>query len=113
MWLLAGYPKVFASYSQVVGHPPKSAAPVATKSVTPQPSKIAYRMIELKSHRRTHHRAATNGRVTTVASSTRRRPQEGLKFTRVFSQKAIAPFDELEWELRTAEITDDSGKAIF
>ncbi len=42
-----------------------------------------------------------------------RRPAEGLKFARVFSQKAIAPFDEIEWELRTAEITDDSGKAIF
>jgi ribonucleoside-diphosphate reductase alpha chain len=42
-----------------------------------------------------------------------RRPSEGLKFARVFSQKAIAPFDEIEWELRTAEITDDSGKAIF
>src|SRR5215217_782565 len=42
-----------------------------------------------------------------------RRPAEGLKFARVFSQKAIAPFDEIEWDLRTAEITDDSGKAIF
>ncbi len=42
-----------------------------------------------------------------------RRPAEGLKFARVFSQKAIAPFDEIEWELRTAEITDDAGKAIF
>lgn len=68
-------------------------------------------MIELKSNRRTHHRAATNGRVH--VASTRRRHQEGLKFTRVFSQKAVAPFDEIEWELRTAEITDDSGKAIF
>ncbi|MEP6671666.1 MAG: vitamin B12-dependent ribonucleotide reductase [Chthoniobacter sp.] len=68
-------------------------------------------MIELKSNRRSTHRAATNGRGTVAAS--RRRPQEGLKFTRVFSQKSIAPFDELEWEHRTAEITDDSGKAIF
>ncbi len=39
--------------------------------------------------------------------------KEGLKFARVFSQKSIAPFDEIEWEQRTAEITDDSGKAIF
>ncbi|MDB6172586.1 MAG: ribonucleoside-diphosphate reductase, adenosylcobalamin-dependent [Chthoniobacteraceae bacterium] len=37
----------------------------------------------------------------------------GLKFVRVFSQKSVAPFDELQWEQRTAEITDDSGKAIF
>jgi ribonucleoside-diphosphate reductase alpha chain len=62
-------------------------------------------MIKLKSDRRTARRV-------NVADSTRR-PQEGLKFARVFSQKAISPFDEIEWEQRTAEITDDSGKAVF
>ncbi len=69
-------------------------------------------MIQLKPTRRTHHRAASNGRAT-VADSRRRATNEGLKFARVFSQKSIAPFDEIEWEQRTAEITDDSGKAIF
>src|SRR4051794_36648498 len=39
--------------------------------------------------------------------------KNGLKFTRVFSDESVAPFDEIEWEYRTAEITDDSGKAIF
>ena len=63
-------------------------------------------MIQLKPNRRSATRA-------TVADSRRRAKNEGLKFTRVFSQKAIAPFDEIEWEQRTAEITDDSGKAIF
>ncbi len=62
-------------------------------------------MIKLKPTRRTAQSA-------NVADS-RRPSNEGLKFTRVFSQKAIAPFDELEWEQRTAEINDDSGKAIF
>jgi ribonucleoside-diphosphate reductase alpha chain len=62
-------------------------------------------MIKLKSARHTARRV-------NVADSSRR-PQEGLKFARVFSQKAIAPFDEIEWEQRTAEITDDSGKAVF
>ncbi len=63
-------------------------------------------MIKLKNTRRSASR-------TTVADTRRSATTEGLKFTRVFSQKAIAPFDELEWEQRTAEITDDSGKAIF
>lgn len=36
-----------------------------------------------------------------------------LKVERVFSKPGVSPFDEVEWELRTAEITDDSGKAIF
>jgi ribonucleoside-diphosphate reductase alpha chain len=63
-------------------------------------------MIRLKPSRRT-----TSRRVQ--VADRRRRHQEGLKFARVFSQKAIAPFDEIEWEHRTAEITDDSGKTIF
>jgi ribonucleoside-diphosphate reductase alpha chain len=36
-----------------------------------------------------------------------------LRFKRVFSDAIIAPFDQIEWERRTAEITDDSGKVIF
>ncbi|MDX6765410.1 MAG: vitamin B12-dependent ribonucleotide reductase [Candidatus Methylacidiphilales bacterium] len=38
---------------------------------------------------------------------------EGMKFERCFSRAGLHPFDEIEWELRTAEITDDSGKVIF
>jgi len=37
----------------------------------------------------------------------------GLHFKRVFSDATCAPFDEVEWERRTAEITDDGGKIIF
>jgi ribonucleoside-diphosphate reductase alpha chain len=36
-----------------------------------------------------------------------------LRFERVFSDAAVAPFDQIEWERRTAEINDDSGKVIF
>ncbi|MBX6325388.1 MAG: vitamin B12-dependent ribonucleotide reductase, partial [Chthoniobacterales bacterium] len=37
----------------------------------------------------------------------------GLHFERVFSDPAVKPFDQVEWERRTAEITDDSGRVIF
>src|SRR5215470_17036348 len=37
----------------------------------------------------------------------------GLRFERVFSDAGVAPFDQTEWEQRTAEINDDSGKVIF
>jgi ribonucleoside-diphosphate reductase alpha chain len=37
----------------------------------------------------------------------------GLTFEPVFSKPGVHPYDEIEWEKRTAEITDDSGKAIF
>src|SRR5689334_13913234 len=32
---------------------------------------------------------------------------------RIFSDARVRPFDQLEWERRTAEITDDAGKVIF
>src|SRR6266478_5996715 len=37
----------------------------------------------------------------------------GLRFERVFSDGAVNPFEQVEWEHRTAEITDDSGQIIF
>jgi ribonucleoside-diphosphate reductase alpha chain len=42
-----------------------------------------------------------------------KRKNGGLRFERVFSDGAVAPFDQIEWERRTAEINDDSGKVIF
>src|SRR5258708_3536530 len=44
---------------------------------------------------------------------TRRPKSKGLRIQRIFSRKDISPLDEIDWERRTAEITDDSGKAIF
>ena len=37
----------------------------------------------------------------------------GLRFKRMFSDATVSPFDQIEWERRTAEINDDSGKVIF
>jgi ribonucleoside-diphosphate reductase alpha chain len=50
-------------------------------------------------------------RGTTAPAKTKK--MKGLKFTRVFSDENVSPFDQIEWDNRTAEITDDSGKAIF
>src|SRR2546426_7003880 len=40
-------------------------------------------------------------------------PKKSVSVERVFSDAAVNPFDQLEWERRTAEITDDAGKVIF
>ena len=37
----------------------------------------------------------------------------GLTFETCFATPEVSPFDEIEWIHRTAEITDDSGKALF
>jgi ribonucleoside-diphosphate reductase alpha chain len=42
-----------------------------------------------------------------------KKKKTGLRLDRVFSDAAAAPFNQVEWERRTAEITDDSGKVIF
>src|SRR5258706_13295197 len=57
-------------------------------------------------------------RSTPVSSSrdvqtTRRPARKSLRLDRVFSDSKVKPFDQVEWERRTAEITDDAGKVIF
>jgi ribonucleoside-diphosphate reductase alpha chain len=54
-----------------------------------------------KPHGRSHMRRTTG------------KERTGLRFKRVFSDAKCEPFDEVEWDRRTAEITDDSGKIIF
>ena len=39
--------------------------------------------------------------------------QKSLRIERVFSDAQVKPFDQIEWDKRTAEITDDAGKVIF
>src|SRR5262245_41949166 len=37
----------------------------------------------------------------------------GLSFRRLFTKPGVSPYDEIEWELRTAQITDAQGTVIF
>src|SRR6201987_3797607 len=37
----------------------------------------------------------------------------GLQFRRLFTKPGVSPYDEIEWELRTAQITDAQGNVIF
>jgi ribonucleoside-diphosphate reductase alpha chain len=53
------------------------------------------------------------GAAPTKRTTNRRRKDESLKFERVFSDPNCSPFHQAEWEYRSAEITDDSGKVIF
>ncbi len=55
------------------------------------------------------------GRVTSGRLNTRRNgsTRKSLRVDRIFSDAKVKPFDQVEWETRTAEITDDGGKVIF
>ena len=50
---------------------------------------------------------------STAAFPAAPRTQQGLTFTRRFSTEGVSPYDELQWELRTASITDTKGNTIF
>jgi ribonucleoside-diphosphate reductase alpha chain len=53
--------------------------------------------------------ASQNASQTPAANFSR----SGLTFSRRFSKAGISPYDEVQWERRTASITDASGKSIF
>jgi len=49
--------------------------------------------------------------VETPAIPSRKAP--GLSFRRFFTKPGVSPYDELEWDLRLAQITDAQGNVIF
>jgi ribonucleoside-diphosphate reductase alpha chain len=56
------------------------------------------------------------GEPTTTAASvfiTPKKRAPGLTFKRFFTKAGVSPYDELEWELRLAQITDSHGGIIF
>jgi len=57
------------------------------------------------------HRAPATVETPTPAPTTPKAP--GLTFERRFTKPGISPYDEVEWELRTAIITDAQGNPIF
>src|SRR5476651_1465639 len=59
-------------------------------------------------HRRTANVSTARNLKPTKAAAT-----NPLPLKRVFSDAKVKPFDQLEWDKRTAEITDDANKVIF
>src|SRR6478672_3522812 len=50
---------------------------------------------------------------STTPVNTATRKASGLSFRRFFTKAGVSPYDEIEWEKRTALITDAKGNAIF
>src|SRR5712664_4098453 len=50
---------------------------------------------------------------TAVNAATPSKKASGLSFRRFFTKTGVSPYDEIEWEKRTALITDAKGNAIF
>ncbi|HEY6939725.1 MAG TPA: vitamin B12-dependent ribonucleotide reductase, partial [Terriglobales bacterium] len=50
---------------------------------------------------------------TTSVEKINKKKAPGLTFRRYFTKPGVSPYDELEWEKRTAQITDAQGNVIF
>jgi ribonucleoside-diphosphate reductase alpha chain len=51
--------------------------------------------------------------VSTPASTLTKKTAPGLSFRRFFTKLGVSPYDEIEWDLRLAQITDAQGNVIF
>jgi ribonucleoside-diphosphate reductase alpha chain len=66
-------------------------------------------MPEIKTDTKTA--AAPSSVAASPAASKKKAP--GLSFRRLFTKPGVSPYDEVEWDLRTAQITDSHGGVIF
>ncbi|HEX4320244.1 MAG TPA: vitamin B12-dependent ribonucleotide reductase, partial [Acidobacteriaceae bacterium] len=60
-----------------------------------------------------YSQAPTSNATSSTSSAGSSFARGGLTFTRRFSKAGLSPYDEVQWERRTASITDASGKSIF
>ena len=58
-------------------------------------------------------KASTPTAAVTGTPATLNAKAPGLSFRRLFTKPGISPYDEIEWEKRTAQITDAKGNVIF
>src|SRR5436309_136628 len=64
-------------------------------------------------HRRRTAAAAAPATTARGSKAAALSPSKSSHVERIFSSAKVKPFDQLEWERRVAEITDDAGKVIF
>jgi ribonucleoside-diphosphate reductase alpha chain len=79
-----------------------------------KPKELA--MIDAREELSSSAQSKSARRPAAPASARATRPgsaRKGMSIARVFSDAKVKPFDQLEWDQRIAEITDDGGKVIF
>jgi ribonucleoside-diphosphate reductase alpha chain len=62
---------------------------------------------------KTQEDVTRTSRKNASTAARKRKESKGVAVPRVFSQAGANPFDTVEWDRRTAGITDDKGKVIF
>src|SRR3954471_4166364 len=62
---------------------------------------------------KTQAATGTTAKTVPAASIPATKKAPGLQFRRYFTKPGTSPYDQFQWELRTASITDAQGKSIF
>ncbi|HTA22326.1 MAG TPA: vitamin B12-dependent ribonucleotide reductase [Terriglobales bacterium] len=68
-------------------------------------------MAEITEKRASNAAETTAASVNPTTAATKKSP--GLTFRRLFTKLGVSPYDEIEWEFRTAAITDAQGGILF
>src|SRR5581483_7432364 len=55
----------------------------------------------------------TTAKNTPAVSTPSTKKAPGLQFRRYFTKPGTSPYDQFQWQLRTASITDGQGKSSF
>jgi ribonucleoside-diphosphate reductase alpha chain len=61
----------------------------------------------------TTEKTASPSAIPGIAATADIKKAPGLNFRRFFTKPGVSPYDEIEWELRLAQITDAKGNIIF
>jgi ribonucleoside-diphosphate reductase alpha chain len=69
-------------------------------------------MPEVKDKDQTKTQSAA-GATNNVSTTTNKKKAPGLTFRRLFTKPGVSPYNDVEWEFRTASITDAQGNSIF
>jgi ribonucleoside-diphosphate reductase alpha chain len=56
---------------------------------------------------------AGNSAPVILAADDAKEESRGIQFPRHFTREGVSPYDEIEWEFRTASITNEKGEVIF
>src|SRR6476469_2105605 len=62
---------------------------------------------------RTEQQSEPTGATPSNATATAHSNVTGLEYERFFSRDGIDPFDEIEWDLRSAVIGSEKGEVVF
>src|SRR5277367_2095543 len=70
-------------------------------------------MPEVQSKDQTQMKDQVKTQTTPGTAANKRSKAQGLTFRRLFTKPGVSPYNEVEWELRLAQITDSQGGMIF